>query len=392
MSVNFRIESTESRIEGFEKLTSSLVMGQLTLRERLLKQCEKLKLQMTTDSGTKNTYVLFDDCVYSDSLLLKMKKQPAAVTLEIETTWNAAITFLKQPLLKNVISGDPRAQAQFVPQEKLLCVDLNLPETVYPEKDYHVVATDLFFQKIQTWKDLIISQSLIAREFTSQTVGFWKRLLPTSISKWLFQQPALAQTTNQIGKNCRIHPTAILESCVIGDNVEIGAFCYLRACVIGSNVTVREKSSIKLSVIGSGSYILPTDIFNCYLGQNVTLTTHILFHCVIGDSTFIGGGVGFADLNASKNSIQIKSKMGSASADSGHLFLGSCVGEHCFIGAGLLFHVGQLVPHHTTLLNYNMIQKDQFLSQKTYVSNNGKITQIPTSFLNNQDKTSEKNL
>lgn len=388
MSVAFEIVETISRITGFEQITSQLTLGDLSLRERLIQQCERLNISYGITSKESAQFCLYDNCIYSDTLLLYFKNNAKILNqskVQIETTWNAAITFKNQKSLHADLFSK-NANSITIPQRKLLCVDLNLPETVYPEKDYHVVATDLFYQKIETWNDLLIAQSLVAREFTSQTVGFWKPKLPNFISNWLFNNPRLAAMTNKIGKNCCIHPTAILESCVIGDNVEIGAFCYLRASVIGSNVTIREKSSVKLSVIGAGSYILPTDIFNCYLGNNVTLTTHILFHCVIGDSTFIGGGVGFADLNASKQSIKMQTEKNEPKSDSNHLFLGSCVAENCFIGAGLLFHVGRLVPHNTKLLNFNMIHKDDFLSFKTYVSNQGKITQIPESFLTSEKK------
>lgn len=388
MSVTFEIVETTSRITGFEQLTSHLTLGDLSLRERLIQQCQRLNISYSLATKESIQLCLYDNCIYSDTLLLQLKKNFSNLLkseVQVESTWNAAITFKNQKTQQSTLFSK-NTNPVLIYQNKLLCVDLNLPETVYPEKDYQVVATDLFYQKIETWNELLIAQSLVAREFTSRTVGFWKPKLPSFISSWLFNNPTLAAMTNKIGKNCRIHPTAILESCVIGDNVEIGAFCYLRAAVIGSNVTIREKSSIKLSVIGAGSYILPTDIFNCYLGKNVTLTTHILFHCVIGDSTFIGGGVGFADLNASKQSIKIHTENTEHKSDSNHLFLGSCVAENCFIGAGLLFHVGQLVPHHTKLLNFNMIRKDDFLSGKTYVSNQGKITQIPDSFLTSEKK------
>ncbi len=52
----------------------------------------------------------------------------------------------------------------------------------------------------------------------------------------------------------------------------------------------------------------------------------------------------------------------------------------------MMFHVGRLVPHHTKLLNFNMIHKDDFSTGKTYVSNQGKITQIPDSFLTAEKK------
>ena len=380
----FNLVETDTTLNGFSTKTSGLVFGDLTLNQRLKFQFKKLNIDFKINSGSANSINIFDDAIYSDGLLLELSKHFKKYLdkkIIVETTLNSSIIHANIQIQNQIINTSASESIQ-ISQDNIFSVDLRLPETIYPEKNYQVAAPSLYFQKVESWPDLIKAQSLLARDFTIKAVLFWQTLLPKSLMTLLFNNPRLTSKANQIGKKCRIHHTAILESCVIGDNVEIGAYCYLRAAVVGSNATVREKSSIKLSVIGTGAYILPTDIFNCYIGPNVTITTSILFHCVIAESTFVGGGVGFADLNATKSNIQITNS--GKSSDSEQLFLGSCVAEHCFIGAGLLFQVGTLVPHHTTILNHSMISKKDFTADKIYISKNAKLTQIPKSFLSEQ--------
>ncbi len=377
----FNLIETDTKLEGFSTKISELIFGDLTLNQRLKSQLKKLNLNYQINSKSQDSIPISDDAVYSDSLLLALSKNFKKYLdkkIIVETTLNSSIVHANTKIQNQILNFNGAESIQ-ISQDNIFSVDLRLPETMYPEKNYQVIAPSLYYQKIESWPDLIKAQSLIARDFTIKAVLFWQTFMPKSLMIFLFNHPRLTSKANQIGKNCRIHHTAILESCVIGDNVEIGAYCYLRAAVVGSNATIREKSSIKLSVIGAGAYILPTDIFNCYIGPNVTITTSILFHSAIAESTFIGGGVGFADLNATKSNIQITNA--GKGSDSEQMFLGSCIAEHCFIGAGLLFQVATLVQHHTTILNHSMISKKDFIAEKIYISKNAKLTQIPKSFL-----------
>ncbi|MCB0369749.1 MAG: hypothetical protein KDD45_10000, partial [Bdellovibrionales bacterium] len=383
---------TPSRIKGLSHRTGEILFGNLTLLERLESQLLKLnvsfkKISFEQLSTLKGETVFFDDIFYSENLIQKLITEKWVFSDKesgaIEGKFNSAICFDNIQSI-SIFFGLTHAKKNDIEQQSLMKIPLKLPESIYPEKNYHVALPNIYCQKILDWPDLLKAQSLFAREIIINSVRIWKTIFGEFLLNKLMNHPFLAKRNNRIGKNCQIHPTAILESCVIGDNVEIGPYCYLRGAIIGDDVVIQEHSSIKLSTIGKGTYILPCQIFNCLIGKEVLITTHILFHCVVGDSTFIGGGVGFADLNASRKNISVS--VGKATQSSDQMFLGSMIGEHGFIGAGLLFNSGQRIPHHSTFLNYQMIQKADLKEDQIYVAQGSRVTQSPKQFLKESKK------
>ena len=386
------LESNES-LEGFRTEISEMAFANQTPHSRLASQIKALghNYKVIGQKELEIVYrktVLSDRCIYSNELVKKLidedwiydsQNQTGPLT-KIECTLNSSVCFDKKESLYYDLPLLSRKGTTEIRQVSLFQVPLNIPESIYPEKNYRVEIPNLFFQPIRHWPDVLKAQSLMAREDTIKSVRLFKPLLGEKLLRKIFNMPRIVRHFNKIGKNCRIHPTATLESCEIGDNVEIGAYTYLRGSRVGNGAIISEKCSIKLSTIGAGAYILPCDVFNCYIGKNALITTSIIFHCVIGDSTFIGGGVGFSDLNASRGNIS--TIVNDEIEKSDQMFLGSAVAENCFIGAGLMFQSGRLIQADTSILNANMIHKKDFRQNKVYISDAGKITQIPKQFLN----------
>jgi carbonic anhydrase/acetyltransferase-like protein (isoleucine patch superfamily) len=55
------------------------------------------------------------------------------------------------------------------------------------------------------------------------------------------------------GKNCRIHPTAVVEGCWLGDDVDIGANAIVRASVLADGAAVEELAMVEGCVLGPGA-------------------------------------------------------------------------------------------------------------------------------------------
>ena len=66
---------------------------------------------------------------------------------------------------------------------------------------------------------------------------------------------ALKSNFVETGKNCFIHPTAIVESSVLGDNVQVGAHAYIVGSVLGNNVHVEQRAHIEQSCLGAHTYV-----------------------------------------------------------------------------------------------------------------------------------------
>ena len=62
----------------------------------------------------------------------------------------------------------------------------------------------------------------------------------------------IARRIGTEGKNCKIHPTAVIEACEIGDNA-IGPYAVVRASIIGDGAVIEEHAAADLSVLGPDS-------------------------------------------------------------------------------------------------------------------------------------------
>jgi acetyltransferase-like isoleucine patch superfamily enzyme len=389
-------------LNGFSILRRDFIFANESLHERLLRQLQSLqekynfeivKIKQDQKSPESNhplsrifdaTLVFFDHIAYSDGLIEKM--------IANDFYYNSHSINKFRTHFNHTIASESDHQAyvhfpyenelgQKIENAKIFSIPLKLPVGIYPDKNYEVALMDYFYQPLHDSKDILKIQSCLARESTAKIVKSLKFIFSNSWIEKIMNNSFLAKFSNKIGSNCKIHSSAVLESCIIGDNVEIGPHCFLRGAIIGDDVIIREKCSIKVSVIGKGSYIVPTDIFNCYIGEYCNIVTHILYHSVIGAHTFVGGGVGFADFKFNAEAI---------GADD-QIFFGGVVGNGSFIGAGLLFQAGVEIPNDTKLINYNQIGSGHFKAGQIYVAKGAQITHIPKSFLpDNKNATSKK--
>jgi len=55
------------------------------------------------------------------------------------------------------------------------------------------------------------------------------------------------------GRNCRIHPSAVVEGCWLGDDVDIGANAVVRASVLADGAAVEELAMVEGCVFGPGA-------------------------------------------------------------------------------------------------------------------------------------------
>jgi len=170
----------------------------------------------------------------------------------------------------------------------------------------------------------------------------------------------------------------VIEGCIIGDNVDIGPFVCLRASIILDIAVIREHCIINFSYIGKGAYIMGANVFNSYVGAEVSIVTPMLYNCVMGDRSFVSGGSGFADF--SMMSSQIMANIQGIDVPSGLSFLGSCVGEDSFIGANLIFIPGRTIPSHTSLMTNDLV-KHVPTEGGAYVFSSGQFIKIPSYFL-----------
>jgi len=155
----------------------------------------------------------------------------------------------------------------------------------------------------------------------------------------------------KIGKNCIIHPSAIISGpATIGDNCTIGAGAVIENSTIGDNVNISQGCQVMLSTVGDGAFLpfraslfLTTLMEHSIVAQNTCLQM-----CVIGRRTFIGAGSTFTDYNLLPQPIRALNGDGEL-AEAGAPVLGGCVGHNCRIGSGMIIYPARTIESDVVL-------------------------------------------
>lgn len=164
------------------------------------------------------------------------------------------------------------------------------------------------------------------------------------------KQVLTTSTLVQVGKNCSIDPSAIIQGpTIIGDNVTIGPGAVVGNCIIGDNVNIQQGCQLLLSVIGNGTFLpFRAALFetvlmeDCLIAQNTCLQM-----CVVGRGTFIGAGNTFTDFNLVPKPI--RAHYAGRLEDTGMPVLGSAVGHNVRIGSGMIVFPARMIESDVIL-------------------------------------------
>ncbi len=154
---------------------------------------------------------------------------------------------------------------------------------------------------------------------------------------------------SETGKGAQIHPTAVVEMCLIGEGVTIGPHAVVRAAVIGDGARIDEHATVNLSVVGQGASVGRYAMLNLstlYPGAMVS-------HCggvqvsVVGREAFIAWGATLLDLSFGK---PVKVQHRGERVDSEQHFLGAAIGHRAKIGNAVRLNYGVSVPNDALLV------------------------------------------
>lgn len=159
----------------------------------------------------------------------------------------------------------------------------------------------------------------------------------------------------KIGKDCRIHPSVIINGpAIIGDNVNIEEGTVIENCIIGDQVNISQGCQLMLSVVGNGTFLpfgaklfMTTLMENSIVAQNTCLQM-----CVIGRNTFIGAGNTFTDYNLIPAPIKTRDGNGELRI-ANRPVLGGCVGHNCRIGSGMVIYPARTIESDVVLAATN---------------------------------------
>lgn len=343
----------------------SLEPGSLVLQDNLILSSRLLRSFISAIPDRRHSYRCEIDASFFTFIYLSDGQAPPA--------------FRALPLHYVGNDGGEHPEALRMIPSSVLEVAQDLPPRVDQLRGMRVHVLDYYGIQLEYWFDLVIASSLYCREYVADSLRTVRRVVPQWLTAQMTSRPYFRQRFNSVGKRTRIHPTAIIEGCVIGDDVVIGPFAYLQSSVIGSSVVLRERSTVTMSFVGEGAFVMGCDVANSYIGPETAIFAPAVYHVVFGERGLLGAAGGFADFLV--GSGDIVANIGGNKVPSNLKFLGSAVGDDCFVGTNMIFSPGQTIPDGTRVFDHGLVKFTPTTSGGNYVVAGSDVIQVPDSFL-----------
>lgn len=251
-------------------------------------------------------------------------------------------------------------------------IDYKIPRFLHNQDTARYLFTNKIAIEIKNWPDLVNGNTFANRSLVMKLKKSFFKILKGIILSFSFNEHKIAAKANTIGQNCDIHPSAVLEGCIIGNNVTIMANCHLLFSTVGDNTTISSGSVIQFCSIGStcllinpalayttmysGSFIAKSTAIATLIGSGVQITMNV----TISDSKFDGGPISI--------------KIGKKNIPTDFRWLGVCLGHNSRIATGVKLMEGLSIPNnyeihlsdHLTFIPENMpINTPLFVHNKT---------------------------
>ena len=223
---------------------------------------------------------------------------------------------------------------------------------------------DYYGIQLEYWFDLLTASSLYCREYVAELLQRF-HVLPQRLMARVTSRPWFRERCNSIGERTRIHPTAILEGCVVGSDVEIGGFAYLRSAVIGNGAVIRERSTVTMSFVGARAFLGAAMSSTLTSVATQSIFGPKLYNAVFGERGLLGGASGFADFLV--GSEPVAATIEGRKVPSNLRLLASAVGDDCFVGTNMVFAPGQTIPDGTRVFDHGLVKFAPTTSGGTYV-------------------------
>jgi carbonic anhydrase/acetyltransferase-like protein (isoleucine patch superfamily) len=195
--------------------------------------------------------------------------------------------------------------------------------------------TDTGIIPVNNWVNLWQANihELMRHAYELEYTRRWRQIIPLILARGSVYKASMYMNT--IGKNSRIHPTAVVEASIIGDNVQIGAHAVVRLSIIGDNVYISDQALVRGCVLGDGAYIANNNnlAFDVVYPLAFLISGPYQFsifgsecavmHCIDCDTRL--------DKHTIRAFIDENEKV-----ETNQIYLGSCFGHRVRIGAGTI--------------------------------------------------------
>lgn len=219
-----------------------------------------------------------------------------------------------------------------------------MPDQIVKGRKYHMDQCDTFAIPIISPFHLLfanLAMNLVRTiQFQNKIPAFLKQKFGQSGGKWFFRG---LKRMNKIGKNCKIHPTALIEGSILGDNVTVGANSIVRLSTLESDCYVSDNVSVINSILSKKTFIANSNYINSCFTYNEVFLIHGPYQLSIFGENSACFAVINCDIRLDQGNIKIPTSFGVL--DSNQPLLGIAYGHRSKTGGGNIVAAGRIVPN-----------------------------------------------
>ena len=337
-----------------------------------INSCEITNINSLDEIDPKEDYLIFENNILFNDFLIKICLEAAKNTINSlqfffdQNKFNQRYLFPSSLDLKQLRYIPIRFNkaysstiSNYVIPQNVFSDPLYLPESLIAGGEFHMAQSDVFAITIDSPFQLLmanLAQNLSRfYKLKNKIPKFLQNSIGNRQSKWYYRG---LKRLNKKGKNCRIHPSAIIEGSIIGDNVSIGANTIVRFSYIQKGTVIADNVSVINCVLGEKTHISNSN----YVNSILTYEEVFLIHGPYQFSVFGYKSACFAvincDIRLDEKTIKIPSSMGII--DSDQRILGVAYGHKSKTGGGNIVAAGRIVPNDkiitppdNIILNFN---------------------------------------
>lgn len=163
----------------------------------------------------------------------------------------------------------------------------------------------------------------------------------------------------QKGKGCKIHPSAVVEGCLLGDYVTIGANAVVRGAILRDGARVEELAIVEGAVLAARAVVQRQAMVKYSVLSEDSAVAGVVQLGVLGERASVKRGGYLMDLNFG-GMVQVQHNGNAKPAPLG--LIGCSVGADTTIGLGVAVAAGRAVPTNLKVVMHpnHMVRSVEF--------------------------------
>ncbi|MFT5684781.1 MAG: hypothetical protein ACI8RZ_005725 [Myxococcota bacterium] len=234
---------------------------------------------------------------------------------------------------------------EFDPEERML--ELPLPRSQFgvdllelPLTERLVLPTTHWNQLL--WANLLGMPSFLWRGLAGRNfVEIGLRAVSAAVRAGSIKPMRVGAKLGRKGKDCRIHPSAVVEGCWLGDGVEIGANAVVRGCVLSDGSAIEDLAMVEFSVLAPAARVQRQAMLKFSVLRQRATHAGVMQLGVLDRGAAVKSGAWLMDMAFGQ---QVKLRVGDRLMPAPLGMAGVCVGEDALVGVGVKVAGGRFLP------------------------------------------------